>query len=50
MLSPFLVSPSKIPYPVPIPLLPNPPIPIPSPDIPLYWGIEPYRTKGLYSH
>jgi hypothetical protein len=39
MLSPFLISPLKIPY--PLPLLSNPPTPIPGSGIPLYWGIEP---------
>jgi hypothetical protein len=49
MLSPFLVSPPKIPY--PLPLLPNPPTPIPGPGIPLYWVIEPRMKiffKGQY--
>jgi hypothetical protein len=46
MLSPFLVTPLKIPYPLSFPLLPNPPTPIPGPGIPLYWGIEPLQDQG----
>jgi hypothetical protein len=46
MLSPFLVSPLKIPYPLPLALLPNPPTPIPGPSIPLHWGIEPSQDQG----
>jgi hypothetical protein len=46
MLSPFLVSPPKIPYPLPLPLVPNPPTPIPRPGIPLYWGKEPSKDLG----
>jgi hypothetical protein len=46
MLSPFLVSPQKIPDPLPLPLLPNPPTPIPGPGIPLYWGLEPSQDQG----
>ena len=45
MLSPFLISPPKIPYPLPLPLLPNPPTPIPGPGIPLYYGIEPSQDQ-----
>jgi hypothetical protein len=45
MLSPFLISPLKIPYP-PLPLLLNPPTPIPGPSIPLYWGKEPSQDQG----
>ena len=41
MLSPFLVSPLKMPYPLTLLLLPNTPAPIPGPGIPLYWGLEP---------
>ena len=46
MLSHFLISPLKIPYPSPQHLLPNPPTPIPGPGIPLYWGIEPSQDLG----
>jgi hypothetical protein len=46
MLSPFLVSPPKIPYLFPLPLLPNPPTSTPGPGIPLYWGIEPSQDLG----
>ena len=44
MLSPFLISPPKIPS--PFPLLPNPLTPIPGPGVPLYWGIEPSQDQG----
>jgi hypothetical protein len=44
MLSPFLVSPPKIPY--PLPLYPNPSTPISGPGIPLYWNIEPSQDPG----
>jgi|UPI0000468C1B hypothetical protein len=52
MLSPFLVSPPKIPYPLPSPLHPNSPTPIPDPGIPLYWGIEHLRAllKNVFQH
>jgi hypothetical protein len=46
MLSPFLVSPLKTPYPPAFSLLPNPPTPIPGPGIPLYCGIEPSQDQG----
>ena len=43
MLSPFLISPLKTPYPTPLPpthtLLP------PCPDIPLHWSIEPSQNQ-----
>jgi hypothetical protein len=45
-MSPFLVSPLKIPYPLSSPPSPNPPTPIPDPGIPLYWGIEPSQDQG----
>jgi hypothetical protein len=44
MLTHFLVSPPKIPY--PLPLLPDPPTPIPGPGIPLHWGIELSQDLG----
>ena len=52
MLSPFLLSPVKIPYSLPPPPPPpcsptNPPTPIPGPGIPLHWGIEPTKDQGL---
>jgi hypothetical protein len=38
-------------YPLPSPPdQPTHPLPLPRPGIPLHWGIEPYRTKGLSSH
>ena len=46
MLSLFLFSPPKIPYPLPPALLPKPPTPIPGPGIPLYWGIDPSHDLG----
>jgi hypothetical protein len=47
MLSPFLVSPPKIPYPPP-PFSSSPtyPLPLPGPGIPLYWGIEHSQDEG----
>jgi hypothetical protein len=55
MLQPFLVSPSKTPYPTPsspasmrvLPHSPTHPLPPHSPGIFLHWGIKPYKTKGL---
>jgi hypothetical protein len=44
MLSPFLVSPLKIPFPPPP--SPQPTHSVPGPGIPLYWGIEPSQDKG----
>ena len=47
MLSPFLISPLKTPYPIPrFPCLPTYPILFPCPDIPLHWGIEPLQDQG----
>ena len=49
MLSFFLVSPLKTPFPLlPTPPAPNPPTPIPGPGIPLYWGIEPSQDQGTF--
>jgi hypothetical protein len=42
MLSPFLVSPLKIPY----LYSPTHPFPLPGPGIPLYWVIEPSQDQG----
>ena len=47
MLSPFLVSPPKIPYSLPLLLLNNPPI-LTSWGIPLHWGIEPSQNQGPF--
>jgi hypothetical protein len=38
MLSPFLISPLKTPYPIPLPL--------PCPGITLHWGIKPSQDQG----
>ena len=46
MLSSFLVSPLKNPYPLPFPLLTNRQLTIPGPGIPLHWGIEPPQYQG----
>jgi hypothetical protein len=43
MLSPFLVSHLKIPYPIPLP-----PAHYPWPLIPLHWGIEPSQDQGPF--
>ena len=47
MLSSFLVSPLKIPYPFPsFPCSPTHLLLLPGPGIPLYWGIEPSQDLG----
>jgi hypothetical protein len=47
MLSPFLVSPTKIPYILhPSLCSPTHPLQLPSPGIPLYWGKEPSQDQG----
>jgi hypothetical protein len=46
MLSPFLVSPPKTPYPLPLPLLTNPPLLLLGPGIPLHWGTEHPQVQG----
>ena len=46
MLSPFLVSPQKIPYSLPIPYSPIHTLPLPGPGIPSHWGIEPSHDQG----
>jgi hypothetical protein len=46
MLSPFLVSPLKIPYLLSTPTAPQTqPLLLPGPGIPLYWGIEPSHVN-----
>jgi hypothetical protein len=46
MLSPFLVSPQKTPYPFPpSPCLPTYPLLHPCPSIPLHWGIKPSQDQ-----
>jgi hypothetical protein len=47
MLSTFLVSPLKTPYPIPYPPPPltNPPTPASLPGIPLHWGMEPSQDQ-----
>ena len=44
MLSPFLISPLKAPYPITPP--PVHPLPPPYSGIPIYWGIEPSQDQG----
>jgi hypothetical protein len=46
MLSHFIVSPLKIPYPLPLPCSQTHPILLPDPGIPLYWSIEPSQDQG----
>ena len=47
MLSPFLVSPLKIPSPLlPSHCSPTHPFLLPGPGISLYWGIEPSQDQG----
>ena len=46
MLSFFLVSPPKTPYPLLLPLLTNPPTLLPCLGIPLHWGIKPSQDQG----
>jgi hypothetical protein len=47
MLSPFLVSPPKAPYPTPpYPCSPTYPLPLPYLGIPLQWDIEPSQDQG----
>jgi hypothetical protein len=43
MLSPFLISPLKAPYPITPP--PVHPLPPPYSGIPIYWGIEPSQDQ-----
>ena len=44
MLSPFLVSLPKIPYPLLLPPADQPTHSVPGPAIPMYWGIEPSQN------
>ena len=49
MLSPFMISPLKTPYPIPHPPSPCTPtysLPLPCPGIPLYWSMQPSQDQG----
>jgi hypothetical protein len=37
-------------YPFPFPCSPTHPLLLPGPCVPLYWGINLHKTKGLSSH